>query len=251
MKRQAGAIYWLLAKADRIVAPSDYLGQACRDLGFRAHIIPNIIGIDHYQFRDRSVIQPRLFWLRALHPTYNPQLAIKTLNILRRTYPEAALTMAGPDKGELEDCQKLVSELALKGAVHFTGFLNKEQINSIACEHDIFLNTARIDNCPVTVLEAMAMGLPVVSTKIGGLPFLLRDNEEALLVGDDNPVEMAKAVICLVKDSQLVKRLTMAARAKVEGYTWPTVRPLWLSVLAGRRINGSRSIERPAANIQS
>src|SRR5437867_3675510 len=60
MKRKAGAMYWALAKADTIVAPSDYLGQACRDLGFRAHVIPNIIGIDHYHFRGRSVIQPRL-----------------------------------------------------------------------------------------------------------------------------------------------------------------------------------------------
>jgi glycosyltransferase involved in cell wall biosynthesis len=222
----------LLQGADVIVAPSSYMGEIFRGAGFAVRDIPNFIVLDRYPFKLRRTPAPRLFWMRAFHWQYNPQMAIETLALLKESYPEASLSMGGPDSGELESCRELAARLGVGRSVRFLGFLTKERLLAEAERHDIHLHTNRIDNTPVTLIENMALGLPVVATRVGGVPHLVRDEETALLVGSEDACAAADAVTRLLSDSALAERLSRAGRRLVEErFAWPAVRAAWLSVL--------------------
>jgi len=97
---------------------------------------------------------------------------------------------------------------------------------------DIFINTNRIDNMPVAVVEACAMGLPVVATAVGGVPDLLKDGETGLLVPDDDDKMMAEAIKRLLDDAELAGRLSANGRLLAERSSWEQVRPRWEELFA-------------------
>jgi len=227
------------ARMDRVlgrgrawVAPSGFLAEPFRGRGFDVRVIPNVIDLAEYPYRRRSTVAPRLLWMRTFHELYRPDLALRALAAVRRTHPEAALTLAGQDKGLLGETRRLAAELGLDGAVRFAGFLDAEGKRREFAEHDIFLNTNRVDNAPVSVLEAAAFGLPVVSTNVGGIPYLLRQGEEALLVPEGDAEALAASVRRLLDEPGLAARLSSAGKEVAERSSWPRVWPLWEELLA-------------------
>jgi glycosyltransferase involved in cell wall biosynthesis len=130
-------------------------------------------------------VAPRILWVRSFHELYRPQWAIGILERLLEQYPEAALCMVGPDKdGSLEHCQQLAHNKGLADKVYFTGLLSKADWLALSADYDIFLNTTSADNTPVSVMEAMALGMPVVTTKVGGIPWLFADGIEGIMVAE-------------------------------------------------------------------
>ncbi|HEX2205773.1 MAG TPA: glycosyltransferase family 4 protein, partial [Longimicrobium sp.] len=113
------------------------------------------------------------------------------------------------------------------------GPVPKAEVPARLAEGDVYLNTPRADNTPVTVLEAMACGLCVVSTEVGGIPYLLDDGGDALLVPPGDAEAMAAAVLRLLRDPALAGRLSRAGRRKAEGCDWSAVLPRWEGLLAG------------------
>jgi glycosyltransferase involved in cell wall biosynthesis len=228
--RQARWARQLLKRGDVIVAPSRFLARAVEALGFPCRIIPNVICLKDYSFRERSAIDPRLFWMRSFHPVWNPEMAVKVLSRLRQEKLPATLVMGGGDKGSLAAVKELAKQLQVENAVRFAGFLGRE---AKACEGnaaDVFLNTNRVDNMPVAVVEACAMGLPVVATSVGGIPDLLTDGETGLLVPSEDVAAMACAVIRLLNDSALALLLSRNGRRLAEQSAWPSVRKQWLDL---------------------
>ena len=195
----------VLSRAHALVAPSQYLADAVKAIGLTASIIPNAIDLDNYSYRHRERVQPRLFWMRSFHPIYNPALALKVVAALRVDYRDATLVMAGQDKGLQSKMQRFARELGIADAVHFAGFLDRTGKARAGSATDIYLNTSCIDNMPVAVLEAAAMGLPVVATRVGGLPYLVRDDENGLLVPDDDAPAMIDAIRRLLNEPGISK----------------------------------------------
>ena len=223
----------VLGRADILVAPSRYLARAVVPYGFSARVIPNVINPDAYVYRRRSKVGPRLFWMRSFHPIWNPAMAVRVLARLRATHPDATLIMAGQDKGSKQEIQQLAGDLGCGGSVRFAGFLDMAGKNREANAADIYLNTNRIDNMPVAVVEACAMGMPVVTTTVGGIPDLLKHAETALFVPDDDDEAMAQAVSSLLDDSELAERLSVNGRELAESFSWEQVRQQWEQVFAG------------------
>ena len=116
--------------------------------------------------------------------------------------------------------------------VSFTGQLSKEDWWQLASEHDIFINTTHFDNTPISVMEAMALGLPVVSTNVGGIPYLLTDKENALLVNDNDVVAMTDSIRHLIENQQKTKELASNARNFIEKMDWNVVKEDWNQVLS-------------------
>jgi glycosyltransferase involved in cell wall biosynthesis len=110
---------------------------------------------------------------------------------------------------------------------------------------DIFLNTTNVDNTPISVLEAMACGLCVVSTNAGGIPYLLEHERDALLVPPDDAQAMARAVHRILTEPGLAESLSENARRKVEQFDWCAVLPQWerLFSLVGQTIRSKKPIE--------
>jgi glycosyltransferase involved in cell wall biosynthesis len=96
---------------------------------------------------------------------------------------------------------------------------------------DIFLNTTNVDNTPISVLEAMACGLCVVSTNVGGIPYLLEHEHDALLVPPDDPAAVATAVRRLLTEPDLAEQLSRNARQKAEKFDWSIILPQWEALL--------------------
>lgn len=222
----------VLQRADRIITPSAYLKRELAWLGFPMQIILNVIDFSHYPYRHRSTLRPRLFWMRSFHEIYNPEMAVRVVEHLRPLVPDIHLTMAGSDKGLLEPMRSLAQERGLRQQITFPGFLDFAGKIRAGEENDIYINTNRIDNMPVSILETCAMGMPVVATEVGGIADLLTHEETGLLVPDNDDLAMAQAIQRLLNDAQLAERLSTNGRKLAEQCAWERIKPQWEQVFA-------------------
>lgn len=212
------------------IAPSNYLKIAFENEGYEVDFIPNIIEIENYQYKKRENLQPRLFWVRAFKEIYNPTLAIEVLNLLKQKFANSKLCMVGPFvDSSYKDCENLIKKYHLEDSVEFTGVLKKEEWHKKSEEFDIFINTTNFDNTPVSVMEAMALGLPIVSTNVGGIPYLLEDEIDALLVNPNDVNQMVSQISRILNND--LQHLAISARKKVEGFSWEENRTKWLEIL--------------------
>jgi glycosyltransferase involved in cell wall biosynthesis len=228
----------VLGRAQILVTPSAYLSQAVQPHGFTARIIPNLLTLQDYPFRHRLTVRPALIWMRTFYGYYRPDLAVEVLAHLHAEYPEATLTMAGQDKGLLPATQALVKKLGLEQHVRFPGMLDAAGKQREFAQHDLFLNTTQIDNMPICLLEAGAFGTPIVSTNVGGVPYLVQDGQTALLTPPDDVAAMSRAVCRLIQEPGLAARLSQGGRAIAEGCAAERIVPLWEQVfceLIGRQ----------------
>lgn len=219
----------VLSRGDGFVAPSLYLAQAFNPL-CKFRVIPNLIQLDSYPYRPRRHLQPRLLWMRTFEKVYHPQMAVKVLSLLKGNFPSAHLTMAGQDQGELGPTRELAKACGLENDVRFVGFLDLAGKQREFDEHDIFLNTNRMDNMPVSLLEVAGSGLPIVSTRVGGIPYMLSDEETALLVENQDIEGMATSVQRLLTDPSMAMKLSLNGRKMAESCTWPNIRVQWESL---------------------
>jgi glycosyltransferase involved in cell wall biosynthesis len=212
------------------VAPSAYLENVFLANGYSNTIlIPNTIEIQNYSFLERDVRVPKILWVRAFAEIYNPKLAVDVLVNLKKTFPEAELCMVGPDKDEsLSITQQYANEKDVK--VIFTGKLSKKEWVNLSKNYNIFLNTTNFDNTPVSVMEAMALGLAVVSTNVGGLPFLINDKVDGILAESNNSLALSGAIQNLMSDLALYKNIIFNARKKAQSWDWSEVKTKWISL---------------------
>lgn len=223
----------VLARASHLVAPSPYLARLANQLRLKVQVIPNVVvRLGEYPYRRREEVRPRLFWMRAFHEIYNPLMAVRVLGRLRAVYPDATLIMAGQDKGELGAVQQFARACGLEDVVRFPGFLDFDGKTREAFRCDVCINTNRVDNMPVAVVEACAMGLPVVATSVGGIRDLLTDGETGLIVPDGDDRAMADAVASLVENAALAAKLSENGRALAMRSSWEQVQPQWAAVFA-------------------
>ncbi len=222
----------IFSNSHQNIAPSNYLTEEFSARGYSTIFIPNVLEIKDYKFLEREIVSPKLLYVRAFSKIYNPELAIKVLDMLLETYPNALLCMVGPEKDEsFQVCKSLVKSLKLENHVEFTGMLPKQQWLKKSEEFNIFINTTNFDNTPVSVMEAMALGLPIVSTNVGGMPYLISDKKEGLLVDKNDADEMVNAVKYLIENQEFARQVAVNARHKIEQFNWEQVKKLWFNVL--------------------
>lgn len=221
----------LFQNAYRNVAPSDYLKFYFEKFGLTNVIhIPNSIPLSDYVFKERQKFTPNILWVRAFATIYNPKMAIDVLHLLQKKYANATLTMVGPDKdGSLKTTKEYANQLNLK--VTFTGKLSKEKWTDLASSHDVFINTTHFDNTPVSVLEAMAIGLPVISTNVGGLPFMISHGVNGYLVTDNNATQMSEQIENILNFPAQTSAIITTAKNRVSAIDWEVVKNQWIDLL--------------------
>lgn len=222
----------IFTHAYKNVAPSGYLMHAFEQHKYPNLVyIPNTIELANYPFLPtRELTPPKLLWVRSFASLYNPKMAVDVLKALQQTYPDAALCMVGPDKdGSLEETRIYAQQQQV--SVTFTGRLSKEEWIALSKDYNVFINTTSFDNTPVSVIEAICLGLPVITTNVGGIPFLLQDRKTALLVDDKAAQQMTQAVIELTENTDFRAQIVSNARAYVEGFDWEVVKEMWSEVL--------------------
>ena len=217
------------------VSPSLYLKQIFNEYGFdNVRFIANSIDINNYPFSTKRISKLKLFWLRSYKKIYNPLMAIKVAAKLKENGFDCQLCMVGPDgDGSFLFAQKLARELKID--VSLKGKMNKLDWIQLSTNYNIFLNTTNFDNMPVSVIEAMALGFPIVSTNVGGIPNLIDHGVDGLLVDENDVDAMVNQIINLKNNPELVKRLSLNARKKAKEFDWHEVKAKWNSLFSNRK----------------
>ena len=214
------------------IAPSNYIYNIFIQNGYNIKLIPNGIDLSFYTLKKRKIIEPNLLWVRSFHKIYNPEMAIYVLNKLLVTYPEAKLTMVGPDKdGSQALCKNLARTLNISKKVNFTGYLPKKDWIKLSINQDLFINTTNIDNMPVSIIEVMALGIPIISTNVGGLPFLLKHEKNALLVDSNDILAMTKNIDELITNPTLAFKISMEAYNNVQLFSIDMIYEDWVKLI--------------------
>lgn len=194
-------------KADVIVAPSAFITSTLKEYKVPAELIENVVNLHDYKFHYKENFRPRILWMRTLEDIYNPEMAVRVAAILSKKYSNFFMVMAGYDMGSLAMVKQLAGELSVLDKIEFPGYITNGQKNKYAADLDIYICTNRIDNAPVSFIEMMAMGLPVVSVNVGGIPYLLEENCNGLMVDLDDDEAMADKIVSIIEQPGLGKRL--------------------------------------------
>jgi len=217
-----------LAKVDRVVVPSGYLVDVFREFGLYADAVPNVVDLGQIRFRERNPLRPHLVCTRGFHPYYCVDVVVRAFAQVVGEFPGARLDLVGKGPSEAE-IRAVVKELNVPG-VNFAGVASREKIGAVYDNADIFINASRLDNMPVSVMEAFAAGTPVVTTSPECMPYLVRHERTGLLSPVGDPDMLAKNVIRLLRDPDLASRLARNAHEKSQKYLWENVRRQWLEV---------------------
>lgn len=232
IKKTPIASKFLFGNAYCNIAPSGYLYQHFLEAGFsNLKYIPNSINIKDYPFLLRKKLRPKLLWVRSFASIYNPFLAIRVFEGLLKKYPEAQLCMVGPEKDDaFLKCKNYADAHNL--SITFTGKLEKKEWIKLSRDYDIFLNTTNFDNMPVSVVEAMALGLLVVSTNVGGLPYLIDHEQNGILVPKNDKHALIFQIEKMLIYPEQQQEFTLSARKKAETFDWEVVKEQWMQFLA-------------------
>lgn len=218
--------FWLarlaLESADTIVVPSGFLAAVFGRFHLRTVEAPNILALEAFPFRERTALRPRVIMARHLEPAYNVACGLRAFSILRKSFPDASLTVAG-DGREKAALVSLCWELGITNNVTFTGNVENIKMRLLYNDADIYLNSSRVDNQPVSILEAFACGLPVVSTAVGGIPHMATHGENAMLAPDNDAEGLAAHMLILLRDPTYSARLIQNARQRAQMHSWEPV----------------------------
>lgn len=226
----------LLRAADAVTATSQFLADTVRRrFGVEASVIP--FGIDLDRFRPRT--GPRRpgparigFAKWTLNWIYGPDLLVDALALLPSN-PPFEVVIAG-DGGMRQTLEERVRGSGHEDRVRFVGRLSTEELVVLLADLDIFVMPSRREGWGVSAAEASAAGLPVVASRVGGIPEIVVDGETGILVPSGGAEALAGALARLIGDAGLRARLGDAGRRKVEAeYRWETCVDRMESVYAG------------------
>jgi glycosyltransferase involved in cell wall biosynthesis len=163
---------------------------------------------------------------RNLESHYNVECTLRAFALIRQRVPDARLIVAG-DGSERHTLRELAAILA-PGKVDFVGAVAPENMPGLYDQADIFVNASDVDNQPLSIIEAFASGLPVVTTNAGGIPDMVTDGETGLMVGRGDYEALADRVIRLLRDKDVATGIAARAREECGRYSWASVSGKWL-----------------------
>ncbi len=231
-----GVIRFVADRHDAITVNSSAMGRAVHELtGRESTVIP--MGVDLGEFRNLNKQNPGSVWSDAQRILFVGRLAekkgveylIRAMPQVRSQVPDAKLTIVGdgPQRAMLED---EVEALGLRDAVSFEGARPNTELPAYYSAADVFVAPSVVaesgdtEALGVVLLEAAGCGLPIVSTRVGGIPDVIKHNETGLLVEQKSPSELGTAVASLLKDRSRALMLGTAAQRHVtENFGWSDV----------------------------
>jgi len=229
LARSAGLVHFSLRRADAVIVPSHFLAEVFGRHGIVVQIVPNIVDPALFHPAPEPAPKPAggaaILVARHLEPLYDNASALRAFAIVRRSFPHASLTLCG-EGPELARLRALAQALGVQDAVCFAGKTEHAVMAGLYRQHDLVLNPTLADNMPNSVLEAWSSGVPVVSTDVGGIPFLMTHDVNGLLVPAGDVYAMARAMLSLLGDNRKAERLVVEGLLQARRYSWDRVAPL-------------------------
>jgi glycosyltransferase involved in cell wall biosynthesis len=232
--------------ANTVVVPSDYLVRVFAKFGLHAHAIDNLIDTSQFRFRQRAPLRPLFLSNRNLESHYGVDRVLRAFAVVQQSFPMATLTVAG-DGSQRDSLEELARKLNL-GNTTFAGRIEPSRIAESYEAADIYLNGSEIDNQPLSILEAFACGLPIVTTDAGGIPDIVANGRTGLVVPRGDHLQMAEAAMRLLREPELAKRVSEAAFSECRKYSWEAVRDAWMETykaLVSQGVQPSKKAAKP------
>ena len=235
----------ILHSADAITSTSHFLKKKTtelfNDLDKYISVIPFGVNIPNVVKHSRNDDCTRLVFIKAHRKKYGPDILIEAVSRAIKSGIKLRLTMAG--EGEMTaQLWDMVKQMGLSEIVTFAGFIDNRNMPEFLAEHDIMVMPSVMDSesFGVAVLEASAVGLPVIASRIGGVPEVLKDNETGLLVPAGDVEALTAAIIKLSRDVEAQKKMGMTGRKFVEqNYLWDNclgmMSKLYEDIISGRK----------------
>ncbi|MBN2492756.1 MAG: glycosyltransferase family 4 protein [Planctomycetes bacterium] len=218
----------VLARCHRLVVPSAYLEEIFRRHGFAPEVVPNYIALARFAPAAAAREGARILVTRNLEPIYGVAHAIDAFAHVRRRFARAELVIAGTGS------ERTALEARVRaqdiGGVTFLGRVANEAIPALYAGADLALNPALVDNMPISVLEAFAAGVAVVSTRAGGVSCLVEDRRTGMLVEPGDVRGLAAAILRLLRRPAHRRALARAGRRHVEAFDLPRVVAAWEAI---------------------
>jgi glycosyltransferase involved in cell wall biosynthesis len=228
---QRPLISWALIRADRLIAVSRASARLSHLLGCpekRITVVPNGVDLSCFNGQINGSLmrkelgigdEPLVVTASRLIERKSPELLVSAFARVSQVVPDAKLVIAGSGR-ERDNLSRRIESLNIANSVFMLGGLPKEKVAQLMAAADIFVLSSKMESCPLSLLEASAVGVPVVCSNAGGVPEIFQDGFNALLYppGDDNA--MAKAIICLVQDKELAKKISANAVETASKFTW-------------------------------
>ena len=211
-----------LTRTDVNIVLSGFLAKVFDKLGLPYTIIPNIIELNDKQYRLRETLKPNFICTRAHEELYNIPCILRAFLKVQSEIPEATLTLVGTGS-QHERLVNMTKEMGLTN-VTFTGRVDNKEIYRYLDLSDIFLSAPTVDNMPVSVLEAMNAGLLVISSRVGGVTYMIDDGKTGLLFDSDDSDQLAEKMIWAVENQDIAKKLIIKAHQDVNKYRWENIK---------------------------
>lgn len=223
-----------MKRVDDLVVPSLSFQRIFAEHEHRARIIPPLVDVCRFHYRKRAPLRPHFLSTRSLNSEHAVGNTLLAFALVRTRYAGATLTIAGTGS-EANDLRQLGESLGSRD-IRFLGRVEPSAMPCLYEEADIYLNSSLTEYQPNAVLEAMASGLPVITTDCGDLPLLVQDGITGMLVSPHDPSAMAKAATVLLERQGLAQEIGYRAKERLDRYTWSHVREAWAAVYAGQSV---------------
>lgn len=223
--------------SDAITTVSKYMAEEAKNtlrIEKEIHVIPNFVNHEEFQPAPCQIIdspKPRgitLIHVSNFRPVKRVDDLVYCMCIITKNDPNAQLILVG-DGPERPRVERLIDRLDLRKNVTMTGY--RSDVAQIMNCADVFLLSSETENAPLTILEAMSCGLPVIATNVGGIPEQVQDGVNGFLVSLKNPEMIAESVLKLANDDRLLSKMGETARKTVlERYTKDRVLEQYIEV---------------------
>lgn len=231
-QRRPLTIKWLFGRANAIVAPSPYLQNFFEREGFTIEHIPNIIDISQYKFMLRESLEPSILYLRGFGQVYNPLMLVYAVHIIREIPRLKVLMLGSRYEQHYKDVIETIERLNLGDIIKVEEKKTRDEWVELSRKYSFMISCPDVDNTPTSLIEGMALGMCVVTTRVGGVPFLVNDNEVFFVEKNDHK-ELGNILAHLINDAEQYKEKAIQARLKAEGFTWAEVKPKWQEIFVG------------------
>jgi glycosyltransferase involved in cell wall biosynthesis len=189
-------------------------------------VVPNGIDIENYQnqafAQERDTSEKRILFVGRLNPVKGVHYLLRAMKRVCEVLPDAKLIIVG-DGEEREHLESLADSLGIRDRVDFVGKVPHERIPEYLCEADIFVLPSVSEGFGIVILEAMSCGLPIVATRVGGVPDIIEEGVNGCLVESGDFQEMAKKILFLLDNRLLTDQISKNNRIKVQVYAWKNV----------------------------
>ncbi len=225
-------VFKTLKRAYKILTPSLFLQSHFLKKKYIVEYLPNPIDGAKFPFKERLESKSlRILWVRAFVDIYNPELAINTLFELQKKYPEATLTMIGPDRGIQKKCEELIEELKLQKSIDLVGPIANDILYKYYQTHDVYINTTSYESFGLALMEAASCGIPIVSSNVGEIPFIWQHKKNMMISTSLDSSSFTEKILELVSNNSLKKYIILNAKELSKKYDIKQVEKCWSKIL--------------------